>query len=116
MVNATAGLTHETAVSKAKEIADRALAPAAGANDKAGRFSTEAVEALGQAGLLGLTLSAEVGGAGLGALTFSAVTATPAGADASAAIVYLIHEVAAATIVAARPGGAVAHTLKCIAG
>jgi alkylation response protein AidB-like acyl-CoA dehydrogenase len=115
MVNATAGLTHETAVLKAKEIADRALAPAAGANDKAGRFSTEAVEALGQAGLLGLTLSAEVGGAGLGPLTFAAVTATLAEADASVAMVYLMHVCAAATIVAARPGAAVADTLKDIA-
>jgi len=115
MVNATAGLTHETAVSKAKEIADRALAPAAGANDKAGRFSTEAVEALGQAGLLGLTLSAEVGGAGLGPLTFAAVTATLAEADASVAMVYLMHVCAAATIVAARPVAAVADTLKDIA-
>jgi alkylation response protein AidB-like acyl-CoA dehydrogenase len=115
MVNATAGLAHETAVSKAKEIADRALAPAAGANDKAGRFSTEAVEALGQAGLLGLTLSAEVGGAGLGPLTFAAVTATLAEADASVAMVYLMHVCAAATIVAARPGAAVADTLKDIA-
>src|SRR5260370_7343070 len=78
MVNATAGLTHETAVSKAKEIADRALAPAAGANDKAGRFSTEAVEALGQAGPLGLTLSAEVAAAGSGPPPLPALPPPPA--------------------------------------
>src|SRR5258708_9613973 len=115
MVNATAGLTHETGVWKSKGLADEGVAPAAGANDKAGRFSTEAVEALGQAGLLGLTLSAEVGGAGLGPLTFAAVTATLAEADASVAMVYLMHVCAAATIVAARPGAAVADTLKDIA-
>jgi hypothetical protein len=43
------GLTmnHETAVSSAKEIADRVLAPAARQNDKEGRFSSEAIKALG---------------------------------------------------------------------
>ena len=38
---------------KAQEIGNRVLAPAARQNDKEGRFSTEAVEALGKAGLLG---------------------------------------------------------------
>ena len=57
-------MNHETAVSKAKEIAEGVLAPAARQSDKEGRFSAEAVEALGQAGLLGLMLSGEAGGAG----------------------------------------------------
>ena len=59
-------MNHETALSKAREIADRVLAPAARENDKEGRFSTEAVDALGRAGLLGLTLATEFGGTGLG--------------------------------------------------
>jgi alkylation response protein AidB-like acyl-CoA dehydrogenase len=46
-------MNHETAISKAREIADRVLAPAARQNDKEARFSTEAVDMLGQAGLLG---------------------------------------------------------------
>ena len=108
-------MTHETAVSNGREIADRVLAPAAGLNDKAGRFSTEAVDALGRAGLLGLMLPAEVGGSGLGPRTFAAVTAALAEADASVAMVYLMHVHAAATIAAARPGAAVAQTLKEIA-
>ena len=45
------------------------LAPSAGQNDKAGRFSTEAVESLGESGLLGLMLPVDVGGAGLGPRT-----------------------------------------------
>ena len=49
-------MNHETSLSKAREIADRVLAPAARQNDKEGRFSTEAVDALGRAGFLGLTL------------------------------------------------------------
>jgi alkylation response protein AidB-like acyl-CoA dehydrogenase len=108
-------MNHETALSKAREIADRVLAPAASQNDKEGRFSNEAVDALGRAGLLGLTLPTEFGGTGLGPRTFAAVTATLAEADASVAMVYLMHVCAAATIAAARPSVAVAQILKEIA-
>jgi len=107
-------VTHETAVASAKEIADRVLAPAAAQNDKAGRFSTEAIEALGKVGLLGLMLPAEHGGSGLGPRTFAAVVATIAKADASVAMVYVMHVLAAATIAAARPGAAVAPILRDI--
>jgi alkylation response protein AidB-like acyl-CoA dehydrogenase len=51
-------MNHETAVSNAKDIADRVLAPAARDNDKAARFSSDAVKALGPAGLLGILLPA----------------------------------------------------------
>ena len=109
-------MKHETAQAKAKEIAERTLAPNARQNDKEGRFSTEAVDALGRAGLLGLTLPAAVGGLGLGPRTFAAVTAALAEADASVAMVYLMHICAAATIAAARAGADIAATLKEIAG
>jgi alkylation response protein AidB-like acyl-CoA dehydrogenase len=59
-------MTHDAAVLKAREIASRVLAPSAGQNDKAGRFSTEAVESLGESGLLGLMLPVDVGGSALG--------------------------------------------------
>jgi alkylation response protein AidB-like acyl-CoA dehydrogenase len=108
-------MNHETALSKAREIADRVLAPAARQNDKEGRFSTEAVDALGRAGLLGLALPTEFGGTGLGPRTFAAVTATLAEADASVAMVYLMHFCATATIAAARPGSGVAQILREIA-
>ena len=108
-------MNHETAVSKAKDIADRVLAPAARQHDKEGRFSTEAVAALGQAGLLGLMLPSELSGAGLGPRSFATVTTTLAEADASAAMVYLMHTVAAATILAARPNATVAPILGEIA-
>ena len=107
-------MNHETAVSNAKEIADRILAPAARQNDKEARFSSEAVAALGPAGLLGITLPAELGGAALGPRTLAGVIATLAEADASAAMVYLMHICATATIAAARPGATVAQTLKDI--
>jgi alkylation response protein AidB-like acyl-CoA dehydrogenase len=105
-------MNHETALSKAREIADSVLAPAARQNDKEGRFSTEAVDALGRAGILGLMLPTEFGGAGLGPRTFAAVIATLAEADASVAMVYLMHVCGAVTIAAARPGAAVAQILK----
>ena len=105
-------MNHETALSQAREIADRVLAPAARQNDKEGHFSTEAVDALGRAGFLGLTLPSEFGGMGLGPRTFAAVTATLAEADASVAMVYLMHICAVATIVAARPSAALGQILK----
>jgi alkylation response protein AidB-like acyl-CoA dehydrogenase len=104
-------MTHDAAVSKAREISSRVLAPSAGQNDKAGRFSIEAVESLGESGLLGLMLPAEFGGSGLGPRTFAAVIATLAEADASVAMVYLMHILGAATIWAARPNPAQGLTL-----
>ena len=101
-------MTHDAAVLKAREITGRVLAPSAGQNDRVGRFSTEAVASLGEAGLLGLMLPVEVGGSGLGPRTFAAVTATLAEADASVAMVYLMHVLGAATISAARPSASVA--------
>src|SRR6202049_1295571 len=107
-------MNHESAVSNARGSAARILAPAARQNDKEARFSSEAVAALGPAGLLGIMLPTEVGGSALGPRTFAAVIATLAEADASAAMVYLMHVSATATIAAARPGAAVAQTLKDI--
>ena len=99
-------MTHDATVLKAQEIASRVLAPSAGQNDRTGRFSTEAVESLGESGLLGLMLPVDVGGLGLGPRTFAAVAATLAEADASVAMVYLMHILGAATIAAARPSAA----------
>jgi alkylation response protein AidB-like acyl-CoA dehydrogenase len=99
-------MTHDTAVSKAREIASSVLAPNAGENDTAGRFSTEAIQSLGESGLLGLLLPVDVGGAGLGPRTFAAVTATLAEADASVAMVYVMHILGALSISSARAGAA----------
>ncbi len=108
-------MTHDAAVLKAREIASGVLAPSAGQNDADGRFSTEAVQALGEAGLLGLLLPAEVGGAGLGPRTFAVVTASLAEADASVAMVYVMHILATASIATARPGAAMTPILQEIA-
>ena len=95
-------MTHETAVLKAREIASSVLTPTAGQNDKAGRFSTEAIEALGSAGLLGLRQPSDLGDQGLGPRTFAEVVEKLAEADASFAMVYLIHTLGATMIAEAR--------------
>jgi alkylation response protein AidB-like acyl-CoA dehydrogenase len=99
-------MTHDEAVLKAREIASAVLAPSAGQNDKAGCFSADSVEALGKSGLLGLLLPADFGGAELGPRTFAVVAATLAEADASVAMVYLMHVLGTATISAAPPSAA----------
>ena len=108
-------MDHDAAIAKANEIAGSVLAPAARQNDREGLFFSDAVDALGRAGLLALTSPAERGGAGLGPRSFAAVTAALAEADASVAMVYLMHVCAVATILAARPGAAVGQTLDEIA-
>lgn len=110
-------MTHESAVSKAREIASRVLSPNAEQNDTSGQFSTEAVQALGESGLLGLLLPEDISGAGLGPRTFAVVTATLAEADASVAMVYLMHILGTTTISAARPSanGALTPLLQDIA-
>ena len=108
-------MDHDAAVSNARQLSDRVLSPAARQNDREGRFSVESVAAFGSTGLLGLMLSEEVGGAALGPRTFAAVVATLAEADASVAMVYLMHVCAAATIAAARAEANTRPTLKEIA-
>src|SRR3984893_15509450 len=99
-------MTHDVAVLKAREIASHVLAPSAGQNDKDGRFSTDAIKALGESGRVGLLLPVDFGGSGLGPRTFAVVTATLAEADASVAMVYLMHILGTAAISAARPSAA----------
>jgi alkylation response protein AidB-like acyl-CoA dehydrogenase len=96
-------MNDDAPLSKAREIASRVLAPSAGHNDKTGQFSTDAVESLGDSGLLGLLLPADFGGSGVGPRTFAAVMATLAEADASVAMVYLMHVLGTAAISTARP-------------
>ena len=91
----------ELATSTASTIARNVLAPSASNNDKQGRFSTQAIEELGNAGLLGLLLPADVGGAALGPRVFVDVVATLAEADASVAMVFLMHTLASVVIAAA---------------
>lgn len=84
-------MTPTTAVDAARKLASDTLAPHASHNDKTGTFSVAAVEALGKAGLLALTVPKEMGGHGFGPRVYADVLAVLAEADASVAMVYKMH-------------------------
>ncbi|MET3920682.1 acyl-CoA dehydrogenase family protein [Arthrobacter sp. UYEF20] len=81
----------------------------AGANahdvDAAARFPAEAVVALRESGLLGLTLPQEAGGLGGGPHELVKVLSALAGACGSTAMIYLMHISAAMPVAAAPPPG-----------
>ena len=106
--------TQEVMISRANDIAETVLRPAAWANDREGRFSTEAVDALGSSGLLAMSLPIDLGGSALGPRAFAGVVTTLAEADASVAMVYLMHTLAAATIAAAPRNDVFNQTLRDI--
>lgn len=57
----------------ARRVIDEAVAPSAPAIDQQGTFPRPAIEALGEAGLLGLVSAREVGGMGEGPRAATAV-------------------------------------------
>ena len=105
----------ETAVARARDIATNVIGPQAAANDREGRFSTDAVRALGESGILGLLLPAMVGGSQLGPKEFAEVTANLAEADPSVAMVFVMHVLGAGAIAAAPDGAHVRPVLEEIA-
>lgn len=71
--------------------------------DVDGRFPHEAVTALRESGLLGLTLPTEVGGLGAGPRELVEVVSGLAGACGSTAMIYLMHVSASMPVAAAPP-------------
>jgi len=71
--------------------------------DAAATFPAEAVAALRESGLLGLTLPEEVGGLGAGPRELVDVVSALAGACGSTAMIYMMHVSAAMTVAAAPP-------------
>ncbi len=80
-----------------RRVIDDVVAPAATEVDKAGTFPREAVTALGEAGILGLTVSGNAGGGGQGLRQAAGVVQSLAEACGSTAMVVLMHY--AATVV-----------------
>jgi len=78
-------------VDRAREVAERAIAPNAERVDAEGAFPRASIDALGQAGLLGLTVPTELGGLGQGLRVSCAVLDEVAQRCASTAMVYLMH-------------------------
>ncbi len=102
-------------LANAHEVADVILTPGAWQNDKEACFPADAIAALGRSGLLGLGLPADVGGSALGMRDFADVMIVLAEADASAAMVYLMHTLAAATIASAPRNETFTEALREIA-
>lgn len=83
-------------------LADQ-VGPNAARVDREGAFPTENLDALGAAGLLGLTAATEVGGGGQGMRAAADVVERLAGACGSTAMVVLMHYAATAAIEAHGP-------------
>jgi isovaleryl-CoA dehydrogenase len=79
-------------------IVDEIVTPGAAEVDRAGRFPAEAVQALGEAGVLGLTTATGVGGAGAGLRDAAEVVQRLAASCGSTAMVVLMHYAAVALI------------------
>lgn len=81
-----------------ERVINDVVAPAAITTDEEGIFPRPAVEALGQAGILGLTASPDVGGGGGGMREAAEVVERLAGTCGSTAMVVLMHYAATALI------------------
>lgn len=91
------------AISRAREITEKHIAPVASKNDKERRFNSEALKALAEGGLFGLLVPTAQGGLGKGPREFAEVVSTIAAADPSVAMVYVMHICGTACIVSAPP-------------
>src|SRR5260370_19948009 len=89
-------------IARAHEAAAQILSGHADDVDRAARWPVESVTALGQAGLLGLTVDRSLGGAGRGPRGFAAVTRLLAERCASTAMVYVMH-ICGVQVIAAAP-------------
>jgi isovaleryl-CoA dehydrogenase len=86
-----------------ERVINDVVAPAAITTDEQGAFPRPAVDALGQAGILGLTASPDVGGAGGGMREAAEVVERLAGTCGSTAMIVLMHYAATAVIEATGP-------------
>jgi alkylation response protein AidB-like acyl-CoA dehydrogenase len=78
-------------VEHVRKVGDTSIAPQAVRVDRERVFPKDSIEALGDAGLLGLTIPAEFGGMGEGLRTMAAALDEIAQRCASTAMVYLMH-------------------------
>ncbi|HEX5499420.1 MAG TPA: acyl-CoA dehydrogenase family protein, partial [Thermomicrobiales bacterium] len=78
-------------VERARDIAEREIAPHAARVDADGEFPREAIAALAEAGFLGLTIASEYGGMGHGPRVAAAVLDEIAQRCASTGMIYLMH-------------------------
>ena len=103
-------------VTAAERIAREVAGKHADEVDRQGRFPSESVRALGDAGLLGLCVGKEHGGAGQGPRTFAAVAEELARACGSTAMVYVMHVTAAQAIASSPTLKGKDAVLRAVAG
>lgn len=102
-------VTESGVISAVSAAAAGPVAARAAATDREGAFPRESCEALAAAGGLGLMVPVEAGGAGAGLVDLAGACEAVAAACASTAMIFLMHQVAVATV--ASGGGARAPEL-----
>jgi alkylation response protein AidB-like acyl-CoA dehydrogenase len=103
------------AIECAGQIAERFAAPNATSHDREASFPKEAIAELRSSGLFGLTIPTSLGGAGLGPRALAGVVSALAEADASVAMIYVMHLMGTACIAAAPTPNKHEATLRDIA-
>lgn len=83
--------TDEEIIARAVEVAEKELLPRSKHGDETGEFPIESIRALGRAGLMGLFVPKEYGGPGVGYETYLSAVEAIARADASTAMVHVMH-------------------------
>lgn len=101
-------------LAEVREVAHALIAPGAAGIDRESRFPDEQLNALAQVGALGLLVPRDHGGAGAGLVALADVCEAVGGACASTGMVFLMHNVTAATV-AGGGGRAVARLLEGMA-
>jgi len=94
-------LVEKEAIDLARRISKERIAPMAADRDRTAVFPREAIEVLGDSGLLGMVISQEHGGAGASRVAFASLAAELGRACASTALVAVSHIIAAKAIEAA---------------
>jgi len=90
--------TNRKVVDRIREIADKTISPGASEHDRAGDWPGASLKALGDAGILGLTVPENLGWMGLGPSDFVAAVEEIAAACASTAMIFVMHICATETI------------------
>src|SRR3954452_13020811 len=98
-----------------KRVVDDVIAPNSASSDRDASFPAESLKALAGEGLLGLCVDAAHGGRGQSPRMFAAVTEELAMADASTAMIYVMHVTAAQAIAASDVLESRAEVLRDIA-
>lgn len=88
------GFVEKEAKDLARKIAKDRIAPQATERDRSGAFPREAMQLLGESGILGMVVSERFGGAGAGRAALAGVAGMLGGACASTALVAVSHIIA----------------------